>query len=271
VTAWRPALLADRADLTPSTAKSIRAAERARQTILAADQHTPARWEPLARMLLRSEGVASSYIEGVTAPVDAVLLAQAVPGSASGAAAWVAANVDVLNQALTHAATDQPLTVADLHHWHWTLMHGHTVLPEHRVGAFRDEQGWIGGASPLDAALVTAPTGDVPALVDDVLAYLAIPAAEDPVTQAAVAHAQFEIIHPYADGNGRLGRLLILWTLARHTGVRVLPPLSVRIAADPGGYLSGLTTYRLSDAQPWIAVASSWRCKWVDGAASFGG
>jgi Fic family protein len=74
----------------------------------------------------------------------------------------------------------------------------------------------------------------------------------DPVTQAAVAHAQFETIHPYGDGNGRIGRILIGWILAHRTGVTVPPPVSVFIARDPGGYLAGLTRFRFGELDPWV-------------------
>ena len=74
----------------------------------------------------------------------------------------------------------------------------------------------------------------------------------DPVTQAAVAHAQFEIIHPYGDGNGRIGRILIGWILAHRTGITVPPPVSVFIARDPGGYLAGMTRFRLGELDPWV-------------------
>ncbi|MFN2503025.1 MAG: Fic family protein [Acidimicrobiales bacterium] len=74
----------------------------------------------------------------------------------------------------------------------------------------------------------------------------------DPVTLAAVVHAQFEAIHPYGDGNGRLGRVLMGWVLARRAGVAVLPPVSVVIARDTGGYLSGLTRWRYGDVAGWV-------------------
>ena len=74
----------------------------------------------------------------------------------------------------------------------------------------------------------------------------------DAVTQAAVSHAQFETIHPYGDGNGRIGRLLVLWTLARRLDVPVPPPTSVLIARDPGGYLSGLYWFRSGELARWV-------------------
>ena len=74
----------------------------------------------------------------------------------------------------------------------------------------------------------------------------------DPITQAAVAHAQFETIHPYGDGNGRIGRILIGWILAHRTGIKLPPPVSIFIARDPGGYLSGLTLFRLGELDRWV-------------------
>lgn len=250
VRAWLPARLADQ-DWQLNDARLAMAVERARQALLNADAQTPAEWEPLARLLLRAEGIASSYIEGVRAPVPDIAVAQLAPDAADGAAAWVAANLEVLDTAIAHAHTDQPLTVDDLHRWHRALMQGHTNLGTHLIGALRDEQGWIGGATPLDAVLVTAPVDALADLVGDLLTFAAR-VDIDPVTQAAVVHAQFEIIHPYGDGNGRLGRALILWIIARRTGVRVLPPISTRIATDPGSYLAEMTLFRLGTPDSWI-------------------
>jgi Fic family protein len=74
----------------------------------------------------------------------------------------------------------------------------------------------------------------------------------DPVTQAALAHAQFETIHPYGDGNGRVGRLLVLWVLSRRLDVAVPPPTSVLVARDPGGYLAGLYWFRTGETTRWV-------------------
>jgi Fic family protein len=114
----------------------------------------------------------------------------------------------------------------------------------------RDEQGWIGGSSPLDAHLVTPPPAELPVLLDDLVAYTNR-VDIDPIAQAAVAHAQFEVIHPFGDGNGRVGRVLVAWVLTRRLALLVPPPVSVAIAADIGGYASGLVLFRLGQHNQW--------------------
>ncbi len=105
--------------------------------------------------------------------------------------------------------------------------------------------------SPRDAAPGRHRLELVPGLMEDLVAF-ANDDALDPVTQAAVLHSQFEIIHPFGDGNGRIGRVLIGWLLARRLGVALPPPVSVLIARDPGGYLAGLTLFRLGQLDPWV-------------------
>jgi Fic family protein len=123
--------------------------------------------------------------------------------------------------------------------------------PARHVGAVREEQGWIGGTSPFDAHLVTPPPEELPRLLDDLVAF-ANRSDLDPVAQAAISHAQFEIVHPFADGNGRVGRVLVAWVLTRRLALVVPPPVSVAIAADVGGYTSGLVQFRQGDHLRWI-------------------
>ena len=74
----------------------------------------------------------------------------------------------------------------------------------------------------------------------------------EPTVQAGLAHAQFELIHPYADGNGRLGRVLISWILARGLRLRVPPPVSVLLARDRTSYVSSLTGFREIGPGHWV-------------------
>lgn len=245
--AFVPTRLADR-DLSLD-ARSVAGASRAQAAVEHGAETMPEDFAALARLLLRAEGVASSFIEGVTAPVVDIVLAEADESGAPSAAAWVAANLTAVTDAVANAHAG-PLTIESLCDWHRTLMTG-SPTPAQHVGVLRAEQGWIGGTSPLDAHLVTPPPEDVPALIDDLIVYVNRDDV-DPVAQAAIAHAQFEIIHPFADGNGRVGRVLIAWILVRRLSLVTAPPVSARIAADVGGYSSGLVLFRMGDHGTWV-------------------
>ncbi|MGH9086551.1 MAG: Fic family protein [Acidimicrobiales bacterium] len=250
VRAFVPLLLCERGfDLDPKTVGAT--ATAAADVAYAAEALDPD-YEPLARLLLRAEGVASSYIEGVRAPVADVVMAEQRAVAADPAAAWVAANLAALTAALTDAladADDAALSAERLCRWHSMLMTGSPL--GRYVGVVRDEQGWIGGTDPTDAALVTPPPDTLPALVDDLVAY-ANRTDVDPITQAAIAHAQFEVVHPFTGGNGRIGRLLVAWLLTRRLSLVVPPPVSVAMAADVGAYFSQLALYRFGDHDHWI-------------------
>ena len=77
------------------------------------------------------------------------------------------------------------------------------------------------------------------------------------IVRAGIAHAQFESIHPFVDGNGRAGRVLI-WTLLARSGEHfVLPPISVALYRDPVAYVSGLVYYREGDVNGWLTYFAS--------------
>jgi Fic family protein len=261
VRAFVPAHLKDR-DLTLDTRSAARTAAAAVEVAHAAESLN-VDYEPLARLLLRSEGVASSYIEGVTAPVVDIVLAEERLGRiVTGAATWVAGNLGAIAEAIASAQRGENLTLQTLCDWHRALMRG-SPTPEHLVGVIRSDQGWIGGTSPLDAHLVTPPPGELATLLSDLIA-LANRDDIDAIAQAAICHAQFEIIHPFGDGNGRIGRVLVAWILTRRLSLVIPPPVSVAIAADVAGYASGLVLFRMGEHDQWIrwfadAVASGGR------------
>ena len=113
-------------------------------------------------------------------------------------------------------------------------------------GQFREKQNWIGGSAynPCSAAFVPPPPEFVEGLIVDLVAFSnddSLPA----VAQAAIAHAQFETIHPFVDGNGRTGRALIHLILRRRgVAPRILPPVSLVLATWAQDYVDGLTATR---------------------------
>jgi len=203
--------------------------------------------EAAARLLLRAEGLASSFIEGVDASAEEVAVAQLDP-RIGGAAGWVADNLAAVADAL---ADEGPLTQSALLAWHLRLMR-HSPLDPGLVGAWRERQGWIGGGTPLSAAFVPPPASEIARLMDDLIAF-ANREDLDPVTLTAITHAQFETIHPFADGNGRIGRVLITRMLRQQLGVAVPPPVSAQFARDIGGYLSGLALWRDDRIDLWVS------------------
>lgn len=246
VRTWKPAKLADR-DFA-LTVPEARATEQALAAVRAADQLVPSSGEALSRLLLRHEGVASSGIEGLREPLLSVLVAERT--DAGGAAGWVADNLAVIGTALDEAQA--PLTIEALHRWHARLMR-HSDLDPEMIGTFRRRVGWVGGSSPLDAAYVPPPPGEISELMNDLVSFANERVDIDSISHAAILHAQFEAIHPYGDGNGRLGRILVSRALRRANVTRhSTVPISVAIARDSGGYLSGLHMFEQGHAGPWI-------------------
>ncbi len=259
VESWVPAWLNER-DLS-LTESEIRATERAAAALRESDAQVPETWETLARLLLRHEGVASSGIEGLREPLVSVLVAERT--GAGGVAGWVADNLAVIQMA--HETAHEQLSVQMLHEWHIRLMRNSDLAPN-LIGAFRNSIGWVGGNSPLDAAYVPPPPDRISELMDDLVGFANLgEGAPDPITRAAAMHAQFEAIHPYGDGNGRLGRILISRTLrSANLTTRSTMPISVAIARDPGGYLSGLRLYEMGNIGPWVLWFSDIACQAAD-------
>jgi Fic family protein len=206
----------------------------------------------IAGALLRSESVGSSKIERLH--VDARTLGLAAIGESrrTSDAAQVWANVGAMVIAID-AASDGPISVGTFHRIHATLMRDD---PHEKAwaGRFREMQNWIGGsdACPRGALHVPPAPGRVPALMDD-LAGWCTRVDIDPVTRAAVAHAQFETIHPYTDGNGRTGRAIIHTILRQGRVVTAsIVPTSAALMTDVKGYFDSLDRYRAGDVGAYL-------------------
>ncbi len=217
-------------------------------TRLNARVHALVDTEALARILLRAEAVASSRIEGLEVGPRRLLHAEAARSlpdpHADVTANEVLGNIDAMVFAVQSVGPGDPITLDLLLEVHRRLVAG-TRLAEHG-GVIRAEQNWIGGSAynPCAAAFVPPPPEHVSDLLIDLVEFCStddLPA----VAQAAVAHAQFETIHPFIDGNGRTGRALIHLILRRR-GLcpRALPPVSLILATWARSYVDGLTAYR---------------------------
>ncbi len=246
------------ATLDPSLSSSVAGlfAESERETA-ALNLNPPkiANLEALARRLLRAEAVASSWIEGVQLSQRRLARAEVEGGETRDATARaVLGNVAAMERATTLADQRKPMRIEDLLDIHRALM---KQTPDPRgAGELRERQNWIGGNpySPLDASYVPPPPEHVPGLVDDLLRFMArddLPAS----IQAAVAHAQFEAIHPFADGNGRVGRTLIHFVLRRRgLSPRFVPPVSLVLAARSNTYIRGLNAFAHGQLADWLDV-----------------
>jgi Fic family protein len=210
----------------------------------------------LARNLLRSESAASSRIEGVR--ITHRRLARAAYGGADRRrgdprAAEVLGNVEAMERAIELGGLPGRLAVADIFDIHRTLLR----FTEDReiAGVLRTTQSWIGGNDyhPIGAPYVGPPPELVPGLMEDLCRFIDRTDIAA-VAQAAIAHAQFENIHPFSDGNGRTGRALIYVVLRRRGEAgNYIPPISLVLAGQPRGYVGGLGAYSSGNLSSWCA------------------
>ncbi|MBF4609469.1 Fic family protein [Curtobacterium sp. VKM Ac-1393] len=207
---------------------------------------------PLAGFLIRMESVASSRIEHVEA--SPIAFARAIGGLKENTSAM---SMVAAGAAITKLidASSLVITLDEILAAHQALMQDDPDVAERPyAGRVRDLQNWIGGSqySPRGALYVPPPPEEVPALLEDLIVFANRDDVE-PVTQAAIAHAHFESIHPFTDGNGRIGRALI-GAILRRRGVtpHTVLPVASALAADTTHYFSLLTAYRAGNVEPIV-------------------
>ena len=207
--------------------------------------------EALSRQLLRAESIGSSRIEGLALSQRRLARAMVDPEAEKETARAVIGNILAMEEAI-RLGTDAP--AFDLEHLlaiHRKLLQGTSDAAI--AGQIRLSQNWIGGSdwSPRKAEFIPPPETEVLPLLDDLFGFMGrddLPA----ILQAAIAHAQFETIHPFADGNGRVGRALIHAVLRRRgLAPHFVPPVSLVLATNAARYVEGLTAYRQGDVVGW--------------------
>jgi Fic family protein len=173
----------------------------------------------LAQNLLRSESVASSRIAGVHLTYKRLARAAYLEnrGQRDRRAAEVLGNVEAMKRAIELAMTGKPLTISAIEDVHRTLLR--FTEDADIAGVVSEAQTWIGGNdyNPIGATYVPPAHDRLRPLLEDLCAF-ANRSDLAAIVQAAIVHAEFETIHPFADGNGRVGRALIYTVLRRRGG-----------------------------------------------------
>lgn len=230
--------------------KLARETEDTMAEIARLDAHLGSRAD-LRAMLPFIEGAASSRMERVVASAEEVAAAM-IGRSRSRDASLTAAGIRS-SVGLSAAADGEHLDESAVLAAHEALLGGD---PDGRrlVGGWRSQQVWIGGWRPQTAAFVPPVHARVPSLMADLLECL--PRRDvSPIVLAAVMHAQFETIHPFPDGNGRVGRALFSAVL-RDQGVTEDLSVPVSFGLEPlhRAYIDGLIAYREGDIAPIVST-----------------
>lgn len=205
---------------------------------------------------VRKEAVMSSQIEGTQSSLSDLMLyeAEGAPGVPVDDVREVSCYVAALEHGLALLRGGLPVCGRLMNEMHERLMtHGRGI--GRAPGEVRRTQNWIGGASPSRAAFVPPPPQRVAGCLSELEKFLNDrPVRHSALIKAALAHVQFETIHPYLDGNGRLGRLLIPLILV-HEGVLREPLLylSLYLKTHRSNYYELLQRVReQGDWEEWL-------------------
>lgn len=208
--------------------------------------------ETVTFALLRSESVSSSRIEGIRVSHRRLAEALLDPVSAKLLSREVVGNVEAMRAAVALGTRAEPFTPDDVLDLHRLLMGS---VPAFNEGEWRTRQNWIGTDDlPGGVAYVPPPPTLIAELMDDLCEFINMDRSSS-VVRAAIAHAQFEAIHPFVDGNGRVGRCLISVALRKAGGTRTIPPVSGVLLSDTAAYFEALRDYQQNaNPLPWVSV-----------------
>lgn len=241
------------ADLSPRATPEVEElAQEAEAELQRFDADHGEKMRSFAPILLRSEAAASSQIENLTASARQIFTAE-LGGTGRRNATEIVANTRSVERAIDLSGELSSDAVKEMHR---VLM---AEQPRHTPGEYRDQPVWIGksASSPIGAIYVAPDHMRVPELLTDLMNF-ARRYDTPPLVQIAVAHAQFETIHPFSDGNGRTGRALAQAMLRRRRLTRnVAVPVSAGLLVDVDAYHQALTGYRAGDVTPVVESFAS--------------
>ncbi len=207
-------------------------------------------------MYVRKEAVLSSQIEGTQSSLSDLLLFEAdeMPGVPMDDVVEVSSYVAAMQHGLARLSAGFPLSNRLIREMHEVLLskgRGADKDP----GNFRRSQNWLGGTRPGNAKFIPAPPGEVPSLMGSLELFLHDDRERTPtLLKAALSHVQFETIHPFLDGNGRIGRLLITLLLCEEKILsQPLLYLSLYLKRNRARYYELLNRVRVQgDWEAWL-------------------
>lgn len=259
---WRPVLSGEAAADLDDASHALRIFDG--RAVYALGANDPA-IGPMSAILLRTESASSSQIENLTASARQLALAE-IDESEKRNALTVVGNVRAMEAAV---ALSDRIDVRSILEMHRELLRHQAGMEEH-AGQLRNELVWIGRgeAGPIGAEFVAPQPERLQGALADLVAFSRrndVP----PLMQIAVAHAQFETIHPFVDGNGRTGRALAQ-AMVRNKGLvsHATVPISAGLLRDTEGYFDALAAFREGDAGPIVhsfaqasrfAAVSGWK------------
>lgn len=247
IATWSPdASAEDYADVEDATRQLVEFDEHAQKKL---GTDSPA-LGPMTAILLRTESASSSQIEQLTTSAKQLALAEIDEGDKQNALT-VVGNVRAMEAALALADEISEYSILAMHKA--LMLHQAGFSPED-AGQYRQEQVWIGRgeAGPRLADFVAPRHDRISGAIEDLVAF--VKRQDIPVlVQVAVAHAQFETIHPFPDGNGRTGRALAQ-SILRNKGLvsSTAAPISAGLLVDVHRYFDALSAFREGDAGPII-------------------
>lgn len=203
---------------------------------------------PFVEVLLRSESATSSQIENLTAGAKAIA-ESAIGERDTGNGSLIMQNTQAMRAAINLADKINTTNIIEMHR---ALLEASN--PD-IVGRFGAEPVWIGGGNlPHTADFVPPRFERISEYMDDLVQFMSRDDIQ-PLAQIALAHAQFETIHPFPDGNGRTGRALVHSLMrTKRLVTTAIAPISAGILHDTDRYFEALSSYRAGDVAPILGT-----------------
>jgi len=206
-------------------------------------------------MYLRKDAASSSQIEGTKATmVDAIEAEVKMSGSVPADVDDILHYIKALHYGIKRVSEDQfPMSLRLIRELHKELLQEARVTHFSNPGEFRTSQNWIGGTRPDNASFVPPPVAEMHRALGELEAFIQAGNAMPTVIKTAIMHAQFETIHPFLDGNGRTGRMLITFYLWKE-GYLEKPVLflSSYFKSHQKLYYAKLDDYRNGKVSQWV-------------------